>query len=155
MVLPRIGAGLDGDELIGSLVVGTATATAEEIGIERRVMLVARVVIAAGGVALPDLDQRLRHRLAALVEHAAMHHDALAERLARALPGEIVLQSANALAGEGRSGDFGQTVRQRNCRLARRAQCRRPVFRRQVERVLPRGGPTIGVVDHELRTFAC
>ncbi len=30
------------------------------------------MVIAAGGVALPDLDQRLGHGLAVLVEHAAL-----------------------------------------------------------------------------------
>ena len=31
------------------------------------------MVIAAGGVALPDLDQGVGHRLAVLVEHTALH----------------------------------------------------------------------------------
>ena len=45
-------------------------------------MLVDVVDVAAGRVGLPDLDQRVRHRPAVLVEHAAGDDDPLAERLA-------------------------------------------------------------------------
>ena len=52
-------------------------------------MLVALVDVAAGGVGLPDLDQRVRHRPAVAVEHAAGDDDALAQRLAVVLAGEV------------------------------------------------------------------
>ena len=67
------------------MLVGHDLAGAGEIGVERRVVLVDRVVIAAGGVALPQLDQRPRHRPPVLVEHAARDDDPLAERRARVL----------------------------------------------------------------------
>src|SRR5581483_12465059 len=104
-------------------------AAAVEIGIERRIVLVARMVISAGGVTLPDLDHGVGHGPAILVEHAAMDDDALAERLARALPGEVVLQRVEALAGEQRPGDLRQRLRQRDRRLRGCAQWRRLVFR--------------------------
>ena len=60
VVAPRILAGLDRDEAVAALGVGQRAAAAGEIGIDRRVVVVARVRIAAGGVGLPDLDQRVR-----------------------------------------------------------------------------------------------
>ena len=61
------------------------------------------MVVAAGGIALPDLDQRVGHRLAVLVEHAAVHDDALAERRAHALARQVVLElaSSRSLASSG------------------------------------------------------
>ena len=82
MIAPRIGAGLDGEEAVAAFVIGQAAAGAEEIRIERRGMLVDLVNITSGGVRLPDLDQRIAHRPAVFVEHAARHDDAFAERLA-------------------------------------------------------------------------
>ncbi len=48
-------------------------------------MLVDDMDVTAAGIGLPDLDQRVRHAAAVLVEHMAMHDDAFAERLARML----------------------------------------------------------------------
>jgi hypothetical protein len=53
-------------------------------------MLVDGMDIAAAGIGLPDLDQRVRHAAAVFVEHMAVHDDALAERLALVLGGEVV-----------------------------------------------------------------
>ena len=92
VITPRIGPGLNGGETITALGVGQDSRIAGEIRIERRVVLVAGMVIAAGGVALPDFDHGVGHRLAVLVEHPAMNDDALAERLDRALLGEVVLE---------------------------------------------------------------
>src|ERR1700719_5050180 len=80
VIAPRIGAGLDRGEPIPPLIVGKDSALAAEVRIDRRVMLVRRVLIAAGGIGLPDLDYRARDRPAILVGDAALHDDALAER---------------------------------------------------------------------------
>src|SRR3546814_17950658 len=70
-----------------TLCVGDAASAAEEVGIERRVVLVRLVDVAAGGVGLPDLDQRVGLRAPRLVEHAAGDGDALANGLSGGLPG--------------------------------------------------------------------
>jgi hypothetical protein len=66
----RIGHRLDGAEAVGALVVGRGGAEALEIGV-RRPAPVARVVIDAERVTLPDLDPGAAHRAAVGVEHAA------------------------------------------------------------------------------------
>src|SRR5471030_3000587 len=148
VVLPRIGAGLDGDELVLAVVVGAGAATAGEVGIERRVVLVPGMMVAASRVALPDLEHRPRDRFAVFVEHAAMNYDALAQRLADALPGEVVLQRVQPLAAERRAGDLRQALRQHDRGLLRRARHRRLVSRRQIGRMLARGGALVGVLFH-------
>ena len=82
VIAPRIGAGLDGDEFVIAVLVGHGAAGAGEIRIERRRVLIDDMDVAAGGIGLPDFDQRIRHRARVLVEHMAVHDDALAERLA-------------------------------------------------------------------------
>ena len=59
VVPPRVGAGLDRDEAVAALVVGEAAAGAGEVRVERRRVLVDLVPVAAGGVRLPDLDERV------------------------------------------------------------------------------------------------
>src|SRR5690348_7350157 len=80
VIAPRIGAGLDRGEPIPPLIVGKDSALAAEVRIDRRVMLVRRMMIAAGGVRLPDLHNGARDRPAVLVGYAAMYDDAFAER---------------------------------------------------------------------------
>ena len=84
VIAPGIGAGLDGDEAVVAVRVRLRAAGAGEIRIERRGMLVDDMDVAAAGIGLPDFDQRVRHAAAVLVEHMAVHDDALAERLALA-----------------------------------------------------------------------
>ena len=69
VILPRVRAGLHGDEPVPALGVGEGAADAVEVGIERRVVVVARVVIAPRGVRLPDLDQRVADRTGVGVQH--------------------------------------------------------------------------------------
>ena len=52
-------------------------------------MIVHDVTVASGGVGLPELHQRVADRPAVLVQHAAADDDALAERLAGVLAGQI------------------------------------------------------------------
>src|SRR5215471_14060737 len=82
MVAPGIGSRLDGREAIAPLRVGQHAPRTLEIGIERRVMDVDRVVIASCGVALPQLHQGPGEWLAVLVEYSARHDDPLTQRLA-------------------------------------------------------------------------
>ena len=67
-----------------ALGIGLRAAGAGEIRIERRGMLVDDVDVAAAGIGLPELDQRVRDAAAVFIEHTAVHDDALAERLALA-----------------------------------------------------------------------
>jgi len=54
---------------------------AREIRIERRRVLIDPVSVSAGGVCLPQLDKRVRHGPAVVIEHTAFHDDSLAKRL--------------------------------------------------------------------------
>ena len=94
MVAPWVRAGLDRDEAVAALVVGEAAAGAGEVRVERRGVLVDLVPVAAGRVRLPDLDQRVAHRPAVLVEHAAGDDDPLAERLALVLARQVAVELA-------------------------------------------------------------
>src|SRR5579859_5560215 len=82
MVLPGIRARSNGQEAIDALSIGQAAPHAEEVGIERPRPLIASVQVAAGGVGLPDLQQRIRHRIATIIKDAARHDDTLADGLA-------------------------------------------------------------------------
>ena len=58
-----------------------------EIRIERGVVRIQRVGVAAGGVRLPDLDQRLGDGPGVVVQHAAGDDDALADAAGRGAAG--------------------------------------------------------------------
>jgi hypothetical protein len=74
----RIGRGLDRPEAVVSFLVGGEDAEALEIGIERRRVAVARVVVAAERVGLPHLDLDAAERHAAPVPDRADHLQNLA-----------------------------------------------------------------------------
>ena len=69
-------------------------------------MLVVDVGIAAAGVRLPDFDERVGDAAAVFIDHAAMHDDALAERLTRVLAREIAVGFAHRLVAVNRPGQF-------------------------------------------------
>ena len=68
VVAPRVGPGLDRHEAVAPLVVGHAAPGAGEVRVQRRRPAVPAVAVAARGVGLPDLDQRVAQRLALGVE---------------------------------------------------------------------------------------
>src|SRR5215469_6733419 len=121
MIPPRISARLDGDKPIAALCVGCSAARPGEIRIERRRVLLALVAIAAARVGLPDFYQCVGDRPPILVEHPSVHDDALADRLARMLAGEIVIAGTNALASVERTGELGEGMRYEDQLLPRRA----------------------------------
>ena len=73
-----------------------------------------------------------------------MHDDALAERLALALLGEIVIVLALGLVAVDRAGHFRQRLRQHDQRLLRRPLHGAPVGRRQPRRMRDEAGDGIG-----------
>ena len=101
----------------------THAAGAGEVGIERRGVLVDGVDVAAGGVALPDLDQRVGHGPSVLVEHAALDDDALAQRLAGVLRGEVGLLRLDVGVAVDRAGDLRQRLRDDDQRLLSASAC--------------------------------
>jgi hypothetical protein len=61
---PRVGHRLDGGETVGAVGIGGGAAIAPEIGVQRLRAVVMRMMVAAMGIGLPDLDQHARQRLA-------------------------------------------------------------------------------------------
>jgi hypothetical protein len=88
--------------------------------------------VAPGGVALPDLDQRVRHRTRVLVEHLSGDYDALAQRFAFVLAREVAVFRTHRVVAEQRPGDFRQRVRQQDQRLRWRALARGRIRRIEV-----------------------
>ena len=117
MVAPRIRTGLDGDKTIAADVIGDDAACAEKVRIKRRWMIVALVLIAPGGVGLPDFDQCIWHSPTVFVEDAPSDNDAFALwRLCKMLCEIVVVGPKQSRADNG-SRQFAQSVRQVNQRL--------------------------------------
>jgi len=135
VVAPRVGAGLDGDELVVSLGVGQRATDPGEVRVQWARPVVRLVPVAAARVGLPDLHQRVRHRAAVAVAQRAVHDDPLADRLAGMLPGQVVVQRTDPAGPEHRAGDLGEPLRQQDQGLAGVAQ---------------RGGPVAGEVQRRL-----
>ena len=129
VVAPRVGAGPDRHEAEVALLVGQAAADAAEVRVDRARPVVPAVAVAAAGVGLPDLDQRVRHRRARRPPHVAVDDDPLALRLALVLAGEVVVELAEPVLAEDRRGRLGQPLRERDQRLLRVPQPRRLVAR--------------------------
>src|SRR5471030_297854 len=91
VIAPGIGAGLDRHEAIVAAAIRHRPARAQEIGIERRLMIVRRMPVTARAVRLPHFHQRVRDGPAVLIENAPRHDDALALRRVRAVPRKIVV----------------------------------------------------------------
>ena len=119
VVAPRIRARLDGDEAVIALAVGEDAARAQEIRIERRRMIVARVAIAARRIGLPDLHQRVRHAAAVFIQHPAGHDDALALRRLGKMQRQVVIGLADRVVAVDGSGQFAERMRQCRSTAAR------------------------------------
>jgi hypothetical protein len=143
-VAPGIGAGLDRHEAIGAVRAGHDLPGPGEIRVERRVVLIDRMVIAPGRVALPQFKQRPRHRPAVLVEHAPGHDDALAERLALVLCRQVGRVRPGPEIGETRPGRLGQRVLDADRSAARRALLRALIIGIEIGRLSARTRPGEG-----------
>ncbi len=135
VVPPRVRAGLDRRERVAAVRVGQRAPDPDEAGVERSRPLVAEVAVAARGVGLPDLQQRVRHRPAAAVADLPEHDDPLPDRLHCGLSGEVCVAVGHPAVAEQRAGDLGQPLRQVHQGQARRAGGGRPVAGRAQLRV--------------------
>src|SRR5262249_24553789 len=113
VVAPRVRAGLDRDEAVAAVVAGEAAAGAREVRVERRRVPVDLVVVAAGCIRLPDLDQRAADRPALVVEHAAGDNDPLAERVTFVLACQVVVAGPDVVLTEDRTFESVQLLGQR------------------------------------------
>src|ERR1700750_870686 len=100
----RIGARPDRQEAVAPLLVGEHPSVAMEIRIERRVVLVGRMVVAAGGVGLPDLDHGVRHRPPVLVRDRAGDDDPFAQCRLAGRRGEVGQRRKPACGETGAGG---------------------------------------------------
>jgi hypothetical protein len=149
MVAPGIGARLDRDEAVAPLLVCQHAPLAGEVRIERCIMLISRMDIAAASVGLPDLDERARHGAPILVEHPAGDDNALPKRCAPVLAGEIIIGRAQYAAVPGGPGNLRETVRESDWLLPRGTLHRAGIGRMQRGWLRPRFFPSIlRQVDH-------
>src|ERR1700733_1801047 len=95
-------------------------------------VLVDAVAVAPGGVALPELDQRVGDGVPVVIEHAATDGDARAERLARVLARKIVVRFADVVMAENRPSDFRKRMREDDQRLPWRSRKRETIWRIQI-----------------------
>jgi hypothetical protein len=69
-------------------------------------MLVALVLVAAGGISLPDFDESVRNRAAVVIQHATRDNNALAERRRRVLTRKIVVRPRDGIMAVHGTGYF-------------------------------------------------
>src|SRR5207244_2592046 len=123
----------DRDEAIVALRISQAAAGSAEVGVQWRGVLVILVKVAAGRIGLPDLDDCALYGTAVAVEYATGDDDALADRFARVLAGQVVVQLRNR-PGKQRRRKIVKPVRELDQRLCRSTQPRADVVRIQIRR---------------------
>jgi len=81
MVAPGVSAWANGGEAVLAILIGQTAAGPAKVGVERRVVLIDPVEVAAAGVGLPNLDQGIGNRAIVFIQHAAGDDDPLANHL--------------------------------------------------------------------------
>ena len=157
MVPPRIGARLDGDEPVLAVRVRAALPDPEEVRVERGGEVdLAPMHVPTARVRLPDLDQRVGHRRAVLVEHPPGDDRALPDRLAA---GARVRRQVGVLFGEigpqwPGTGDFRQRLHQGDERHGRRPRSGALVVRVEERRMVSVSARRVGDGHRERSTLA-
>ena len=120
VVAPRVGAGPDRFESKPASWVGDKGSAAGKVGVQRGVMLITRVKIAACCVRLPDLHQGSRNGPAIFVQNSSINQDPLADGFSMK-----AFRQIDGWHGFGRnerwSGEFREGLRQTNQGLAGRS----------------------------------
>src|SRR5258708_39376514 len=104
VVLPGIRPRTNCQEAVAPCFIRQTAAHAQEVRIERPRPLISFVEVPASGIGLPDLQERVGHRMATVVEYATGHNDALADRLAT---GPGVTCEIGIFRGDGTDGGSG------------------------------------------------
>jgi hypothetical protein len=133
VIAPRVCARLDRHEAVAAVAIGEHPAEAVEVRIERRVVLIAFVVVAPAGVGLPQLEHRVGDRAIGLVGDLAGDDDPLALRLAGGVARHVDRARVRARR-EHRAGALDRRL-DRDQRLARRALAGAAVGRDVVRRL--------------------
>ena len=134
-----------GDEPITSVVVRQRAARPEEVRVQRSIVRVSHVMVAAGCIRLPDLHQSPSEGPAAFVHHASCDNNPLPERLAvpNRASREIALRFRHRVVPEHRSRELGDRLIQQH-----QASRLRPEVRRLVGLVrLVRMGPPVTRIE--------
>jgi len=100
VVAPRVSSWLDGDKTVRALSVRQQPSAAREIWIEWRGMSIEVMVIAPGGVCLPQLDQRAANWMATIVDNFPAYDDAFAEWFACMLSRQIGISRADGIVAK-------------------------------------------------------
>src|SRR5580693_840090 len=140
VISPWVGTRLDGQKAIRSVGLGQATAHPGEVRIDRRRVLVLLMVVATGGIGLPDLHELARHRPTRGVPQPPGHDDALPDGLAGMAGGEVGIEGVDIPAAEAR-GPALELVRvdadERGSRMAQLAAAVRRVVQPRLGALFP------------------
>lgn len=112
MVLPRIAARTNRDESEVTVGIGKSMSTADEVGVERSIVLVDFMPVPACGIGLPDLDECVGHGPSVFVQHTTAHDDALAERFAAMWTREVAGLHIDHGGIEDRTSYLGERMRE-------------------------------------------
>src|ERR1700730_11797691 len=112
VISPRISARPDRNKSEVAVLIGERVTTAFEIGIQRRIVLIHVMPVAARGISLPDFDQRVRSRSSVFIQHATANDDALAKWFAMVLSSEVTGHHIDCGRIETRPRHFRKSVRQ-------------------------------------------
>src|ERR1700682_1296145 len=88
VISPRISARPDRNKSEVAVLIRERVTTAFEIGVQRRIVLIHVMPVAARGISLPDFDQRVRSRSSVFIQHPPADDDALAKWFAMVLSSE-------------------------------------------------------------------
>src|SRR4029077_5741079 len=95
MILPRVGAGVNGDKPVAALAIREHAAAACEIRVERRGMLVHAMTVAPRRLGLPNFDQGSRNRASFLIQHESAHDDSFSLSFPAVLLREVIVVGAD------------------------------------------------------------
>src|SRR6266487_5278408 len=101
MVFPGIRTRANRQETIDTFFIRQTAAYSKKVRVERSWPLIPFVEIAASGIGLPDLQERIRHSLPALIKHPAGHNNALTNCLAAS---SSISREIGILWGDGTDG---------------------------------------------------
>ena len=136
MITPRIGARLDRGEPVPAVFVGEDAAFAAKIRVDRRVMLIRGMMVAAGCVGLPDLDDCVGDWPAIFVRNPAVDDDPLAE-CGFAIDHRQIGDRRKMGGAEARAGGLSDRMRHPHEAFLRVALMRAAIGRRVIGRLRP------------------
>src|SRR6476660_8715056 len=144
-IRPGILAGANRYKPVAALGISQCMTATREVGIERGIMLIVVVKIAASRVRLPDFNQSVTQRAAVFVHHAAADDDSFTQWLAGMLAREIASLHVAKFSAKHWASDLRKSVWKVDRRPAWSTLGRRNVRRMQVRRLRTGSISSIGL----------